>query len=318
MSTYINCKEVRAIDGENIQNLFAGNIRRLLIEAKPDYNCLYEIRLRAGRPLFLIYAGGERFLRIKGHEPYLVTRQDLKETLEYISGYSLYAYEDEIRQGYISVQGGHRVGVTGKVILNGDRIKGMKYISCINVRLSHQLPDCADAVMPYIQRQNHIAHTLIISPPRGGKTTLLRDVIRQLSNGREGISGVTVGVVDERSELAGSWQGIPQNDLGMRTDILDACPKAEGMKMLVRSMSPDVVAVDELGREEDFRAVESVIYCGCRLIATAHGNSLEDILAQPFFQKLKKMEIFEKYIVLGDRNQTGVIKGIYDAKGRRC
>ena len=203
MSTYINCKEVRAIDGENIQNLFAGNIRRLLIEAKPDYNCLYEIRLRAGRPLFLIYAGGERFLRIKGHEPYLVTRQDLKETLEYISGYSLYAYEDEIRQGYISVQGGHRVGVTGKVILNGDRIKGMKYISCINVRLSHQLPGCADAVMPYIQRQNHIAHTLIISPPRGGKTTLLRDVIRQLSNGREGISGVTVGVVDERSELAG-------------------------------------------------------------------------------------------------------------------
>ena len=104
----------------------------------------------------------------------------------------------------------------------------------------------------------------------------------------------------------------------MRTDILDACPKAEGMKMLVRSMSPDVVAVDELGREEDFRAVESVIYCGCRLIATAHGTSLEDILAQPFFQKLKKMEIFEKYIVLGDRNQTGVIKGIYDAKGRRC
>lgn len=318
MSTYINCKEVRAIDEENIQNLFAGNIRRLLIEAKPDYNCLYEIRLRAGRPLFLIYAGGERFLRIKGHEPYLVTRQDLKETLEYISGYSLYAYEDEIRQGYISVQGGHRVGVTGKVILNGDRIKGMKYISCINVRLSHQLLGCADAVMPYIQRQNHIAHTLIISPPRGGKTTLLRDVIRQLSNGREGISGVTVGVVDERSELAGSWQGIPQNDLGMRTDILDACPKTEGMKMLVRSMSPDVVAVDELGREEDFRAVESVIYCGCRLIATAHGNSLEDILAQPFFQKLKKMEIFEKYIVLGDRNQTGVIKGIYDAKGRRC
>ena len=318
MSTYINCKEVRAIDGENIQNLFAGNIRRLLIEAKPDYNCLYEIRLRAGRPLFLIYAGGERFLRIKGHEPYLVTRQDLKETLEYISGYSMYAYEDEIRQGYISVQGGHRVGVTGKVILNGDRIKGMKYISCINVRLSHQLLGCADAVMPYIQMQNHIAHTLIISPPRGGKTTLLRDVIRQLSNGREGISGVTVGVVDERSELAGSWQGIPQNDLGMRTDILDACPKAEGMKMLVRSMSPDVVAVDELGREEDFRAVESVIYCGCRLIATAHGNSLEDILAQPFFQKLKKMEIFEKYIVLGDRNQTGVIKGIYDAKGRSC
>ena len=309
---------MRTIDRENIQNLFAGNIRRLLAEARPEYERLYEIRLRAGRPVFLIYAGGERFLRIKGQEPYLVTRQDLKETLEYVSGYSLYAYEDEIRQGYISVQGGHRIGVTGKVILNGDRIRGMKYISCINVRLSHQIPGCADAVMPYIQSKNHIAHTLIVSPPRCGKTTLLRDVIRQLSNGRKNISGVTVGVVDERSELAGSWQGIPQNDLGMRTDILDACPKAEGMQMLVRSMSPDVVAVDELGKEEDFRAVESVIHCGCRLIATAHGNSVEDILNQPFFQKLKKMEVFERYIVLGGRDQIGQIKGIYDAKGRGC
>ena len=313
LSTYIKCKEVRTINGENIQNLFAGNIRKLLIEARPDYEKLYEIRLRVGRPLFLVYAGGERFLQIKRGEPYFVTRQDLKETLEYVCGYSLYAYEDEIRQGYISVQGGHRVGVTGKVLLNGDRIRGMKYISCINVRLAHQLPGCADVVMPYIQSRDHISHTLIVSPPRCGKTTLLRDVIRQLSNGREGIPGVTVGVVDERSELAGSWQGVPQNDLGMRTDILDACPKAEGMQMLVRSMSPDVVAVDELGKEEDFRAVESVIHCGCRLIATAHGNSVEDILNQPFFQKLKKMEIFEKYIVLADQKQTGRIKGIYDA-----
>lgn len=309
---------MRAIDGKNVQNLFAENIRKLLIEEKPDYDSIYEIRLRTGKPLFLVYSGGERCLKIKGREPYLVTGQDLKETLEYVSGYSLYACEDEIRQGYISVQGGHRVGVAGKVILDGNHIRGMKYISCINVRLSHQVPGCADAVMPYIQDGEHLSHTLIISPPRGGKTTLLRDVIRQLSNGREDIPGVTVGVVDERSELAGSWQGIPQNDLGLRTDILDACPKAEGMQMLVRAMSPDVVAVDELGREEDFRAVESVIHCGCCLIATAHGNSLEDVLRQPFFQKLKEMEIFEKYIVLGGRNQVGAIKGIYDGKGKTC
>ena len=309
---------MRAIDGKNVQNLFAENIRKLLIEEKPNYDSIYEIRLRTGKPLFLVYSGGERYLKIKGREPYLVTGQDLKETLEYVSGYSLYACEDEIRQGYISVQGGHRVGVAGKVILDGNHIRGMKYISCINVRLSHQVPGCADAVMPYIQDGEHLSHTLIISPPRGGKTTLLRDVIRQLSNGREDIPGVTVGVVDERSELAGSWQGIPQNDLGLRTDILDACPKAEGMQMLVRAMSPDVVAVDELGREEDFRAVESVIHCGCCLIATAHGNSLEDVLRQPFFQKLKEMEIFEKYIVLGGRNQVGAIKGIYDGKGKPC
>ena len=309
---------MRTIEASQIQDLFAGNVRKLLIEADLDYEKLYEIRMRAGRPLFLTYDGGECFLRGRGSRPYLVTREDLQETLEYVSGYSLYAYEDEIRQGYLSVQGGHRVGVTGKVILDGDRIRGMKYISCINLRLAHQIPGCADKVMPYIRTKNWTAHTLIISPPRCGKTTLLRDIIRQLSNGKGDISGLTVGVVDERSELAGCYQGIPQNDLGMRTDILDSCPKAEGMQMLIRSMSPSVVAVDELGKEEDYKAVESVIHCGCKLIATAHGNSVEDVLRTPFFSKLKEMEVFERYIVLWKKKRAGDIIGIFNGRGEKC
>ena len=149
MSTYIKCKEVRYIEAEQIENLFAGNIRQLLMDAKLNYDKLYEIRLRVGRPLFLTYDGGECFLKRPGQEQYLVTREDLKETLEYVTGYSLYAYEDEIRQGYISVQGGHRVGVTGKVILDRGRIMGMKYISCINVRLAHEVQGCADSIMSY-------------------------------------------------------------------------------------------------------------------------------------------------------------------------
>lgn len=306
------------MEASQIQNLFAGNIRRLLCEADLDYDKLYEIRLRVGRPLFLTYDGGECFLRRREREPYLVTQEDLKETLEYVSGYSLYAYEEEVRQGFLSVQGGHRVGVTGKVILNGNQIQGMKYISCINVRLAHQIKGCADVVMPYIQNKDWVAHTLIISPPRCGKTTLLRDIIRQISNGREGIEGKTVGVVDERSELAGCYQGIPQNDLGVRTDILDGCPKAEGMQMLIRSMSPEVVAVDELGGEEDFQAVKSVIHCGCKLIATVHGNSLEDILQQPLFRKLLKERVFERYILLGKQDRAGIIEGVFDGEGRTC
>lgn len=309
---------MRTIDANQIQNLFSGNIRRLLLQADLDYEKLYEIRLRAGRPMFLIYDGGECFLRTRGREPYLVTREDLKETLEYVSGYSLYAYEDELRQGYMSVQGGHRVGVTGKVILDGDRIRGMKYISCINLRLAHEIQGCADPVMEHIRKENWTAHTLLISPPRCGKTTLLRDMIRQLSNGSGKIPGVTVGVVDERSELAGCYQGIPQNDLGIRTDVLDGCPKAHGMQMLIRSMSPSVVAVDELGREEDFKAVESVIYSGCKLIATAHGASLEEIFSTPFFGRLRKMKVFERYILLGKEQRAGIIRGIYDERGNPC
>ncbi|MDO4337510.1 MAG: stage III sporulation protein AA [Eubacteriales bacterium] len=306
------------MEAEQIWNLFAGNIRRLLMEADLNYEEVYEIRLRVGRPLFLTYDGGECFLKQKGEKQYLVTKEDLKETLEYVCGYSLYAYEDEIRQGFISVQGGHRVGVTGKVILDGERIRGMKYISCINVRLAHQILGCSGQVLPYIQTKDWVAHTLIISPPRCGKTTLLRDIIRSISNGYDGIAGLTVGVVDERSELAGCYQGIPQNDLGMRTDILDGCPKAEGMQMLIRSMSPSVVAVDELGKEEDYKSVESVIHCGCKLIATAHGNSLEDILRQPFYSRLLAARVFERYILLGKGEHAGIVEGIFDGEGQPC
>ena len=206
--------------------------------------------------------------------------------------------------------------VEGKVILDGNRVRGMKYISCINVRLAHEIQGCAGGVMPYIQTREQIMHTLIVSPPRCGKTTLLRDIIRQMSNGWGDISGVTVGVVDERSELAGCYQGIPQNDLGMRTDILDGCPKAEGMQMLIRSMSPVVVAVDELGKEEDFKAVEAVIHCGCRLIATAHGDSVEETLSQPFFQKLWEARVFQRYIFLGKHDRAGIVEGIYDGNGK--
>ena len=177
---------------------------------------------------------------------------------------------------------------------------------------------CADPVMPYIRKRDWVAHTLIVSPPRGGKTTLLRDIIRQLSNGKEKFPGMTVGVVDERSELAGSYQGVPQNDLGMRTDVLDGCPKAEGMEMLIRSMSPAVVAVDELGREEDFKAVESVIHSGCKVIATAHGNSIEDVIQQPLFENLVRRRVFERYIFLDRGDHAGTIQGIYDRNGRRC
>lgn len=138
LSTYIYCKgEVNTIRKEAVQNLLTGNIRTLLKEAEPDYEKLYEIRLRVGRPVFLIGEKGEHFLKGSSGPAYLVTADDLRNTLEYISGYSLYAYEDELRQGYLSIQGGHRVGVTGKVILDGDHIRGMKYISCMNIRLAH-------------------------------------------------------------------------------------------------------------------------------------------------------------------------------------
>lgn len=306
---------------QDITKLFPAQIRKALGQALFDRNKIYEIRLRVNAPLIVIYQGKEYFLTLEGEltreeaKAYHVQTEDLKEMLEYISGYSLYAFEEEIRQGFLTIVGGHRVGIAGKTILDGNKIKSLKYISYINLRLSHQIKGCASPILPYIIKNRQICHTLIISPPRCGKTTLLRDLIRQVSNGNRYMPGVSVGVVDERSEIAGSYQGIPQNDLGIRTDVLDCCPKAEGMMMLIRSMSPEVVAVDELGDYEDIHAIESVIHCGCKLFATVHGSSIEDIKRKPLLPRLMQEKVFERYIVLYKKDCAGQIKAIYDERG---
>lgn len=307
--------------GQDITRLFPAQIRKALEQALFDTDKIYEIRLRVNAPLIMIYQGKEYFLTLEGTltreeaKAYRVQTEDLKEMLEYISDYSLYAFEEEIRQGFLTIVGGHRVGIAGKTILDGNKIKSLKYISYINLRLSHQIKGCASPILPYIIKNKQICHTLIISPPRCGKTTLLRDLIRQVSNGNRYMSGISVGVVDERSEIAGSYQGIPQNDLGIRTDVLDCCPKAEGMMMLIRSMSPEVVAVDELGDYEDIHAIESVIHCGCKLFATVHGSSIEDIKRKPLLNRLMQEKIFERYIVLYKKDCAGQIKAIYDEQG---
>ena len=306
---------------QDITKLFPAQIRKALGQALFDRNKIYEIRLRVNAPLIVIYQGKEYFLTLEGEltreeaKAYHVQTEDLKEMLEYISGYSLYAFEEEIRQGFLTIVGGHRVGIAGKTILDGNKIKSLKYISYINLRLSHQIKGCAAPILPYVIKNKKICHTLIISPPRCGKTTLLRDLIRQVSNGSSYLDGVCVGVVDERSEIGGSYQGIPQNDLGIRTDILDCCPKAEGMMMLIRSMSPEVVAVDELGDYEDIHAIESVIHCGCRLFATVHGSSIEDIKRKPLLQRLMQEKIFERYIILHYEKRAGEVKAIFDERG---
>lgn len=306
---------------EEVLKLFSQEIRTVLDKLEIDYLKLQEIRLRIYQPLLIIYQGKEFFVNAEGKlcsshkNAYYISPKGVKETMEYVSSYSLYAYEEELRQGYITIQGGHRVGIAGKTVVDGNKIKGIKYISFINIRFTHQIKGCAAKILPYVLSGRNVQHTLIISPPRCGKTTLLRDLIRQLSDGTEKSPGYTIGVVDERSEIGGCYLGVPQNDVGIRTDVLDCCPKAEGMMMLVRSMAPSIIAVDEIGNYEDIHAIESVIHCGCKLLATVHGNSMEDIRQKPLLDRLVNDRVFERYILLHNQNEVGEVKAIFDARG---
>ncbi len=301
--------------------IFSENIRLIVKKMKIDAESLQEIRMRVEKPFLILADGEEYFVTEKGEltkqeqKGYIVTKQEIMETISYITHYSMYANEDEVRQGFLTIEGGHRIGIAGKMVMEGNRIKNIKYISFLNIRITHEKKGCADELLPYIIDQGRICHTLLVSPPRGGKTTILRDLVRQLSNGTKFLPGVTVGVVDERSEIGGSYMGVPQNDLGIRTDVLDCCPKAEGMMMLIRSMSPHVIAVDEIGDYEDSRAIEAVMNCGCKVLATVHGSSIEDIQKKPLLQQMVTQKVFERYVILG--NLPGKIKEIFDERGTR-
>lgn len=293
-----------------IENILPVKFRNIFRARKPDMDKLQEIRLRIGQPMELYHGKKEILSREK------VDRSDLKEMLEYISGYSLYAFEEEISQGFITIPGGHRIGVAGHVVVEDGRVKNIRNISFINVRFCHEVIGCGEKVMSYLCDKGEVRNTLIISPPGCGKTTLLRDVVRILSGTAQNPEGKNVTVVDERSEIAGCYRGMPQNDLGCRTDVLDGCPKSVGMMMAVRSLAPQVIVVDEIGGKKDVQALRYVMNCGCTLIATIHGSDFREIREKPEVGEMVEDEMFERYIILGKSDGPGTIRDICDSRGR--
>lgn len=336
---------------EEILKLFPRDLRSLLGQVVETFEQVQEIRMRSGQPLMMVIGDREYVVKKDGSLEsgelpsflnredgceglYRVTQGQMKETVEYMGNFSLYAAEEELRQGFLTIQGGHRIGVAGRTLVQGKEIRLMKFISFLNIRVAHEVVGCADGIMRYLysEKGDRFLNTLLISPPRCGKTTLLRDVIRQVSSGwseelsgaglesqgqkwRRCIPGMSVGVVDERSELGACYQGVPQNDLGPRADVLDCCPKSQGMMMLVRTMAPRVIAVDEIGSQADVEAIEYVKNCGCSLAATIHGSSLEDIRQKPALKDLLAQKTFERLILLSREDGAGQVSCIWDGSG---
>jgi stage III sporulation protein AA len=279
---------------------------------------LEEIRLRQNQPLEIRYGQQTSYVTPIGQitanarQGWVFTADHVVKLLNQISQHSLYALEEELRRGYITVVGGHRIGIAGKVVLERGEVKGIREVTSFNVRIAREKKGVAQKVMPYLFEKGNLLNTLVISPPMCGKTTLLRDLARSISYGSEWSSSRKVGIVDERSELAGCLQGVPQRDVGPRTDVLDACPKAIGMMMLIRSMSPDVLIVDEVGRPEDGEAVWEAIHAGVAVICSAHGADVSEVAQRPMLGKLIKQAAFSRYIVLSRTNGVGTIQAIYD------
>lgn len=234
-----------------------------------------EIRLRADKPIILKFNKKETILKIN------VTQEDILKTLQKICENSIYSYQNQIKDGFITIKGGHRIGISGNCVIEDNKVTNIKYISSLNFRIAREVLNCSTRILrEIIDIENKtIYNTIIVAPPGKGKTTVLRDVIRRLSNGLEEINfrGKICGVVDERGEIAAMYKGVPQNDVGIRTDIIENVSKNQGIHMLVRTMAPEIIACDEIGSKEDVEAIHYALYSGVKGIFTMHGKNVEDI-----------------------------------------
>ncbi len=268
-------------------------LRSLALGVSPkDQSRAEEVRLRAGQAMTLVMDGKERSL---GGAP--VQTAELEQLVELASRASLHAVLDQLRQGYLTLAGGHRIGLCGSARLREGEIRGLQPYSSANVRIARSVRGIAGPLLARLCPRGSFGSTLILAPPGAGKTTLLRDLVRSLSDG-EGTEPLRVSLADERGEVAALRGGIPQLEVGARTDVLEGCPKARAMMLLLRAMNPQVLAADEITDPADIQALRQAAGCGVALLATAHGLGREDLQRRILYRPALEEGLFQRLVTI--------------------
>ena len=259
-------------------------------------NEIEEIRMRCGQNVRLQTTAGEKIIS------HMITAEELVKILNSLIKYSYYAYEEDLAKGFITIEGGHRVGICGKAVVKNGQTTLIKEISSMNIRFAKEIKGCSDKIAGYLaDGDGRPLSTLIVSPPGCGKTTMLRDIARSLSSRK-----IKVAVCDERSEIAGMYNSNPSFDLGSRTDVLDGAAKAQGIQMLIRSMSPQVIITDEIGKKEDLDAASQCLSSGVALITSVHGSCRQTLEKSEIYPLIEK-GFFSNIIILNNSHGPGTV-----------
>ena len=284
---------------DEILSYFPSSIQaKILEEIKDKYNTLEEIRLRRNRPIILKFVNNEKVIK------YETSSEEINSCLQAVCENSIYTYQNEIAEGFITIKGGNRVGISGSCVIEDGKVININYIYSLNFRIAKQILGSGNRILKFIldTDNNSIYNSLIVSKPGSGKTTALRDIVRQLSTGIKELKflAINIGIVDERGEIAALYKGNPENDIGIKTDIVENVSKSKGIEMLIRSMAPKVVVADEIGKHEDIDAIKYAVCSGCKGLFTAHGSDFEDINLNPIIKSLIAEDIIERIIFLDD------------------
>ncbi len=302
-----------------ILNYMPEHMRRMLAKTfSAVEETVQEVRIRNNLPLivgtqkgsFAVLPDGRISPAVGG--AYIVEGSDIQRIFRAICENSVYAFSEDIRQGFVTIRGGHRVGITGRAAVCDGRVETFREISSINIRIAREIVGAANSIIDNVLIHDRIKNTLIVAPPMGGKTTVLRDLTRQISD-----KGIKCAVVDERGEIASIFHGIPQNNVGVQTDIIENVPKAQGMIMLMRTMSPQLIVTDEIATKEDADALMQCFGTGVAVVASTHAGSAEEVMQREFLKPLLGGMGFRQIIVLakeGNGFNTNILGQVTEIK----